>query len=252
MLLTNDDGFESPGLARMLARLEDCFDVLVAAPHEQRSGIGHAVTLRSPIAARPAEFGRSRGFVIEGTPADCVKLALTHLFADTPPDMVVSGINSGPNVGRNVLYSGTVAAALEAVVNGIPAVSVSMDIGASFDFDLAADLAMPIIRAAASRGLPPGAALNVNIPNRPRGEILGVRLVRQGTAGFREYYVEQPPDEAGRRRFLIQGDMEQDKDGPDTDSVALAQGYIAVSALGLRLNDGRAMDIIGSWPELKR
>ena len=233
----------------MLKALSEVFDVTATVPEEQQSGVGHAVTLHVPISAREIRILGVRGFAVSGTPADCVKLSLTHLLADSPPDLVVSGINGGPNVGRNVLYSGTVAAAIEAAVNGVPAVAVSLDIGDSQDFAAAAEIAMPIIAAAVRRGLPPRTALNINIPAIPRSKIRGVRITKQGTAGFREYYVEHRAED-GRRRFMIRGTMELDGDGPDDDSVALARGYVTVSALGLRLNDGDALEAIRAWPEL--
>ncbi|MCX7804096.1 MAG: 5'/3'-nucleotidase SurE [Planctomycetota bacterium] len=249
-LLTNDDGLASPGLAAMLEALSAGFDVTVVAPEEQRSGAGHAVTLHRPVSAREIRLRGAPGFVVDGTPADCVKLALTHLLAECLPDVVVSGINGGPNVGRNVLYSGTVAAAIEAAANGVPAVAVSLDIGEHQDFPAAAEIALPIVAATVRRGLPPRTALNVNIPAIPRSKIPGVRLVKQGTAGFREYYVEEP-SENGRRKFSIRGTMELDGDGPDDDSVALARGYVTVSVLGLRLSDGEALEAIRAWPELR-
>src|SRR4051812_7981619 len=207
ILLTNDDGLSSPGLTTLVHELQRTgrYDLRVVAPEKEQSGVGHCITIHWPLYAEkvtlPDPISNVPAFKVAGTPADCVKIAITNLFPDFLPDLVVSGINRGPNVGMNVLYSGTVAGALEACINGLPAVALSLDIPANglWHFSLAAELAVPILDAAISNGLPEWSALNVNFPNRSQSQIKGTRLTRHGRSGFKEYYVEEAP-EGGRRK----------------------------------------------------
>jgi 5'-nucleotidase len=254
ILLTNDDGLSSPGLATLAADLLEAgeFDLRIAAPEREQSGVGHCITLHTPLLAEPVtlpdDLARIPTFRVMGTPADCVKLAITNLFPDFAPDLVLSGINRGPNVGINVLYSGTVAAALEACINGIPALALSLDVpqNGMWHFAQAAEHALPLVRAALTHGLPPWTILNVNFPNRPQKEFRGYRLTRHGRSGFKEYYTEQPP-EGTRRRFLLDGTMIF-RDADDTyDAIAIQHGWISVTPLGLCLEDAPAWHHVEGW-----
>jgi len=183
ILLTNDDGIEAPGLAAMRKALPPEYDVHIVAPDNERSAASHSVTIHTHMAYRPVlRDGQSWGHALDGTPADCVKLAVTRLL-DRRPQLVISGINPGANIGNNILYSGTVAAAREAVMLGIPALAVSIGhihSGKGWHYDSAAAWAARLAPLILERGLPPGILLNLNVPNIPAEEIRGIADSRQG------------------------------------------------------------------------
>ncbi len=258
ILLTNDDGLESPGLTTMVHALLSTgrYDLRVVAPEKEQSGVGHCITIHWPLFAEavtlPDPVKSIPAFRVAGTPADCVKLAITNLFPDFVPDLVVSGINRGPNVGMNVFYSGTVGGAMEACMNGLPAIALSLDIPLKglWHYGLAAELCVPIIDEAIATGLPPWSALNINIPNCPQNEIKGVKLTRQGRSGFKEYYVEEKA-EGTRRRFRLEGEMVFRDTDPLVDGVALREGWIAVTPLGLSMQDAAAWEKVKDWKMFK-
>jgi 5'-nucleotidase len=254
ILLTNDDGLAAPGLATLVHELQRTgrYDLRVVAPEKEQSGVGHCITIHWPLFAEkatlPDPVSNVPAFHVAGTPADCVKLAITNLFPDFVPDLVISGINRGPNVGMNVLYSGTVAGALEAVINGLPAVALSLDVPGNgiWHYSLAAEIAIPVIDAAIANGLPEWTALNVNIPNRAQSEIKGLRLTRQGRSGFKEYYVEEKTDTA-RRRFRLEGSMLFRDQDAGIDAIALRDGWVTVTPLGLSLLSTPALEQVEKW-----
>ncbi|MBN2128543.1 MAG: 5'/3'-nucleotidase SurE [Sedimentisphaerales bacterium] len=227
ILLTNDDGIFAPGLAALYKKLIELGDVMVVAPIESRSGASHSVTFFEPLACNTVDInGLFSGFSVRGSPADCVKLAHMQLH-DGPIDLVVAGINNGANVGINVYYSGTVAAAMEAAFLRIPSVAVSLAAERKMDFDRAAQHALAIIRDLLP--LQKGDVMNVNIPPLSRGEPRGVRVVPQATSGFHEYYV---PKKNGKSEALFQlaGGIHRDEETP-TDTTALEQGLITITPL---------------------
>jgi 5'-nucleotidase len=254
ILLTNDDGLSSPGLTTLVHELQRTgkYDLRVAAPEKEQSGVGHCITIHWPLYAEkttlPDPISTVPAFKVAGTPADCVKLAITNLFPDFKPDLVVSGINRGPNAGINVLYSGTVAGALEACINGLPAVALSLDIPASglWHFALASELCVPIIGEVITHGLPPWTALNVNIPNCPQSEIKGTRLTVLGRSGFKEYYIEEPA-ESGRRRFRLEGTVVYRDTELSVDAIALRDKWITASPMGLSLHSDEGWQQLKEW-----
>jgi 5'-nucleotidase len=254
ILLTNDDGLSSPGLTTLAAELlrTNRYDLRVVAPEKEQSGVGHCMTLHAPLYTEQVtladELSKVPAFKVAGTPADCVKIAITNLFPDFAPDLVLSGINRGPNVGLNILYSGTVAGALEACMNGIPAVALSLDVPSNglWHFALAAELAVPLIDTVVAKGLPEWTALNINFPNVPQADIKGTRITRHGKSGFKEYYVEEMP-EGPRRRFRLEGKMLFRDEDSSVDAVALCEGYIAVTPLGLAWDSLECLNAIQSW-----
>jgi 5'-nucleotidase len=254
ILLTNDDGLFAPGLITVVNELARTgqYDLRVVAPEKEQSGVGHCITIHWPLYAEkvslPDAVAHIPAYKVAGTPADCVKLAITNLFPDFKPDIVVSGINRGPNVGMNVLYSGTVGGALEAVINGFPAIALSLDIPTSglWHFALAAELCAPIIAAALEHGVPEWSALNVNIPNIPQADVKGTRLTQHGKSGFKEYYVEEA-EENGRRKFRLEGSMAYRDQDTWLDAIALKEGYISVTPLGLNMFNQTAYDHFKKW-----
>lgn len=258
ILLTNDDGLSSPGLTTLAQVLQEAggYDVRIAAPEREQSGVGHCITLHEPLYAEPMTLDGPLAGVptwrVRGTPADCVKIAITNLFPGFEPELAVSGINRGPNVGMNVFYSGTVGGALEACINEIPALAVSLDVPTTglWHFRLAAEQTLPLIAAALENGLPPWSALNVNLPNRPQAQQKGVRLTRQGVSCFKEYYVEEKCDPP-HRRFRLEGEMIFRDQDLDVDAVALREGWISVTPLGLSLPNPAALAHVKDWAVFK-
>jgi len=238
LVLTNDDGIDAPGLLALLKTLEADHEVLVVAPEVEQSAVGHAITLADPIKVRRVmKNGRVSGWAVKGTPADCVKLACWRFWAEEPPDLVVSGINRGANVGLNVLYSGTVSAATEAGLLGRPAVAFSLDsLDPQADYGPAAALAARLVALWVKRGLTPRRVLNVNFPNRPDLDLSLCRLAHQGLTPLKEKFLERQ-DPRGNLYFW-QG-FEVLADPPDSlsDQAVLAQGLIPITPLQFDLTD---------------
>lgn len=229
ILLANDDGIDAPGLAALAEALAPLGELRVSAPRAERSGVGHAVSLHDPISAERRELaGCGQALCVEGTPADAVKLALTTLWPGWA-GLVVSGINPGPNVGLNVFYSGTVAAAAEGAIYGVPAFAISRDVSGYGSFEVPARVARRLAERVLARGLPAGCFLNVNAPAR---EPAGWRLARHGLSGFRESYTRQ---DGG---YMIDGVMHVRPEETDSDAAALAAGFVSVTPMALDLTAG--------------
>jgi len=230
ILLSNDDGILAPGLAAMREALLELGEVGVVAPASVQSAAGHGITVSGPLAVRRVHVqGSFFGYAVEGRPADCVKLAITHLM-EVAPDLVVSGINDGANVATNVLYSGTVAAAAEGALLGFPAIAVSMERGAEQDFRLAARIAMPIIRRLLEGGLAGGELININLPDLAGGPPKGVRVVPQASRAMEDSFVRfAGPD--GRDYYWLSEGRFKRADPAESDLDALNEGYIAITPL---------------------
>jgi len=248
LLLCNDDGIHAEGLLSLCRALRPLGQVSVAAPHECRSATGHAITLNRPLSASRVQLDKDLiGFSVEGTPADCVKLAVQVLL-DQPPDLVVSGINDGANVGVNLLYSGTVAGAAEAALMGIPAVAVSLQREDSPDFAAAAFIAHGLIEQLLDVYLAPGRLVNINIPALSRGWPKGVQVVRQATDAVVDRF---EPDTHGQTQwsYLLNGDFGTAAGGEQTDLRALRAGYVTLTPVQLDLTDRAGLGVLSgrSW-----
>jgi 5'-nucleotidase len=235
ILLTNDDGIFAPGLAALYKQLTRLGQVTVAAPSDVRSGAGHSITLDEITCEYVDIVGKFAGYSIDGSPADCVKLALNELLKPKEKiDLVVSGMNHGANVGINVFYSGTVAGAIEGAFYALPAIAVSAAIDEPFDVELAAAYAVGVIEQL--KDLPKGKVASINIPQLSKGPPKGVRVVPQSTRGFEESYARQ--DNNGQASFRLTGGTHRDdRNGCNTDTLALEAGYITVTALRSDLTD---------------
>ena len=252
ILLTNDDGVWAPGLAAMYEVLAGGAEVNVVAPHAVQSAGSHSITIRHPLMCQPVKVNdRLRAMSVEGTPADCVKLAVNSLLRDKP-DLVVSGINAGQNTGVHVLYSGTVAAALEAAIMGIPAVAVSLQFSSEMRFDLASRIAKRLIDRIVADGLRPGQICNINIPEFRPGIPRGVRVAPQSTRPMTER-LERRTDPTGRDYYWLNGDFNSLEDSAETDRVALGEGYVCITPLHFNLTDQALLDEMRrrSWPSLE-
>jgi 5'-nucleotidase len=246
ILVSNDDGYDSPGILALVNALSPLGDIVVVAPATQQSAVGHAITVQQPLRARPIDRGPDfRGWAVEGTPADSVKLGVTTLL-DSKPDLVVSGINHGMNTSINVIYSGTVSAATEGAVLGIPAIAVSHASHAlTSDLRGAADFAQRIAAMVLEKGLPKGTLLNVNVPDIPPYQIVGARVTRQGRSWWDDGF-ETRQDPVGRNYYWLVGTYVWDDD-PTVDDVALRANMISVTPLHYNLTDEDLYRDMQSW-----
>ena len=242
ILVTNDDGFDAPGLASLIKAVEPLGEVIVVAPDREQSAMSHALTLDRPLRVQCVAEGRYR---IDGTPTDCVHLGIDSLTGGQLPDLVVSGINHGLNVGDDVTYSGTVAGALEGALLQVPAIALSTatDPDGRADYGHARDFAHHVVAKVLRHGLERGVLLNVNLPRRPPR---GVRITRQGTRHYRTTAVERI-DPAGRPYYWIAG-LDMTRTGePDGDHVAIAEGYISVTPLHANLTHEASLTRLAEW-----
>jgi 5'-nucleotidase len=248
ILISNDDGIFADGIIALRERLEKSQQVdkiYVVAPDRERSAIGHGITMHRPLRAREVKYAsrKSVGWSVDGTPADCVKLALEELLGD-PPDLMLSGINMGPNLGTDVLYSGTVSAAVEAVICGLPAIAVSLASYASHDFAAAAEMAAALAPMVKKEGLPAGTLLNVNVPD---GKPLGVRVVRLGNMRYVNIF-DKRTDPRGRIYYWMAGEVQDLEDNcPETDVGSSREGSITITPVQIDLTNSCEMERIKRW-----
>jgi 5'-nucleotidase len=235
ILVTNDDGIHSPGIIALAEALEALGDVLVVAPAHEMSAASHSLTLTRPLRIDEID---ARHYSVDGTPTDCVTLAMNHILKDDPPDLVVSGINKGGNLGDDVTYSGTVAGALEASIYGLPGIAVSLVQRTDFDFRHAAEFAAELARRVLGDGLPRGTLLNVNIPP---GQIRGVRVTRQGTKIIRPNVIEGT-DPRQRKYYWIGEESLIWNEEAGTDYEALRHGFVSITPLRTDLTDYSALE----------
>lgn len=237
ILVTNDDGIGSAGILALVRAMQTIGTVTVVAPDRQQSAVGHALTVASPLRAN--EYHRDGaffGWAVEGTPADCVKLAISTLLPDRP-DIVVSGINHGSNASVSAIYSGTVSAATEGTMMGIPSMAVSLStLDTSADMSLAAHVAAQVAQQLLELDLPLGTLLNVNVPNIPMDEFKGIRVTRQGHSQWRDYY-EVRTDPHGRTYYWLAGTLEPVTELEDADDLAVKQGWAAVTPIHYELTN---------------
>ena len=232
-LLTNDDGIHARGLFTLQEAFSEKGDCLIVAPEMERSAAGHAITLSRPLMIREArKNGEFYGYAVAGTPADSVKIGLREI-AGGPVDLVVSGINLGANVGINVLYSGTVSAATEGSILGVPAMAVSLDSRShEADYAAAAQTAAAVADyILENRSLLTGIALNVNVPNLPSEKIRGVRFTRQGQARLVETYERRLDPRNNVYYWLVGETLQPEDEEEDTDLSVLKKGYVSITPI---------------------
>lgn len=234
ILLTNDDGIFAKGLESLVVALKKKHPLWVVAPESEQSAVGHALTLTQPLRVKEIfKNGDFFGYGVSGTPADCVKIAL-HELITPPPRLLISGINLGPNVGINVIYSGTVSAATEGAMMGLTSMAVSIDSYQTREFETAARIVSTLVDLLIKSPLPSGVSLNVNIPDRPLSEIKGIRLVKQGAFRFRERF-ERRIDPRGNVYYWQAGILPPPEETPDTDHALLSAGYVTLTPISFDL-----------------
>ncbi len=247
ILLTNDDGVFAPGLRALRKELRRLGDVTVIAPAMEQSGVGHSITLLEPLVVKQVddEDGAPSGWMVEGSPADSVKLAVCELLP-RPPDLIVSGINSGANAGINVLYSGTVAAAIEGAFFQITSIAVSLELAEHFDYPRAARHATNVIERILKQNPPNGSLFNINIPSHVRGEPKGVRVVPMGVGRHGEGF-ERRRDPRGRTYYWMTYSPPFHLEGPETDVTSLCDGYVTVTPLHFDLTRHDLLHEVNRW-----
>jgi 5'-nucleotidase len=230
ILLTNDDGIYAEGLRRLQQAVSELGDIIISAPESQQSAVGHSITLYDPIRVHEISVnGAFYGYGISGTPADAVKLAVQALLP-RQPDVVLSGINNGANLGFNVLYSGTVSAATEAAILNVPGIAFSFAQKKDPPFRWAIPHVTRVTKWVLERGLPAGVALSVNIPALPPEEVKGYKLTRQGISGTRDIY-DRREDPRGNLYFWLTEENPPYEVDENVDTVAIKRGYVSITPL---------------------
>ena len=245
ILVTNDDGIFAPGIYALWEAMQEIGNTTVVAPDTEKSAVGHAITITDPI--RVEHIQRKNGFdgfAVKGTPADCVKIAGRSLMK-TPPDIVISGINSGANVGSNIIYSGTVSAATEGTILGIPSIAVSLNSIKGGDMTASQKVAIAVVNKVLENGLPKGVLLNVNVPNIPFDRIKGYRITKQGKLVFKDRF-ERREDPRGKFYYWMKGEIINDTN-IDTDGFAIQNDYISITPIHYQLTKDSFLKTLESW-----
>ncbi|MDX1438365.1 MAG: 5'/3'-nucleotidase SurE [Rubricoccaceae bacterium] len=250
ILLSNDDGIDANGLTALASALSDLGTIAVVAPVQEQSAIGHAITVRNPMRAHPWVFEGPGGQIwaraVTGTPADCVKLAVQKLLP-RKPDLVVSGINHGPNAAVNVIYSGTVSAATEAAILGVPSFAIShCSWEPDIDFEGAGYFARKVAELVLMHGLPPGVLLNVNVPDIDFEYVKGIEVTRQARARWEEEF-EERHDPSNRPYYWLGGEFVNLDEGRDADLHALDHGFVSVTPIHYDMTAYAHLEKISGW-----
>ncbi len=246
ILLTNDDGIHAPGLAAMERELQALGDVCVVAPATEQSGVGHSITFLSPLICKEVYDGdRRRGWAVEGSPADSVKIGVFE-FCPRRPDLIVSGINGGLNAGINVLYSGTVAAAIEGAFFGIPSIAVSLEYDEHAQFAKAARMARQVIEQILARGKPIGKLFNLNFPTAAIHGPARLQVVPMGVAHYGSTFAKRF-DPKGRAYYWATSDPAPQHPEHETDLSALEKGLVTLTPLDFNLTHASMLDQMQSW-----
>ena len=248
ILVTNDDGINAPGIRTLISVIKDIGDVIVVAPDSPQSGMGHAITINSTL--HSSRITPKNSEIIEyscsGTPADCVKLAINELMP-RKPDLCVSGINHGSNSSINVIYSGTMSAAIEAGIEGVPAIGFSLlDYSWNADFSQSKDYIRKITLNALNNGIPKGVVLNVNIPAVKKSDIKGVKICRQAKAYWVEEF-DKRKNPLGQEYYWLTGKFVNKDQGEDTDEWALKNNYISIVPVEFDLTAHHAIQGLNEW-----
>lgn len=250
ILVTNDDGITAPGLRALIRFVKEIGDVVVVAPDSPQSGMGHAITLDNTLYSKKvtidADNGAKEEYSCSGTPADCVKLALQVLL-ERRPDICISGINHGSNSSINVIYSGTMSAAIEAGIEGVPAIGFSLcDYSWEANFEPSKKSIQKIVLEALKHGMPQGVVLNVNIPKLEGANYKGIKVCRQARANWKEKF-DKRMSPSGKDYYWLTGEFELLDKGEDTDEWALSNGLISVVPTQFDLTAHHAIQRINNW-----
>jgi len=246
ILVTNDDGIHAEGIYKLKLALDKIGDVFIVAPDTERSAVGHAITMTDPL--RVIEVKKDDkffGYAVNGTPADCVKIGISCLMEEKP-DIVVSGINQGPNTATNIIYSGTVSAAAEGVIMGIPSMALSLASFTKKEFDYTCKIAVDLVKKILKNGLPEGTLLNVNVPPVKEKDIEGIVITRQGKGRYEEFF-DKRVDPFNRTYYWLSGKrMVLDSDS-DIDDVVVLQNKVSITPVCYELTNMTMLKQLKSW-----
>ncbi len=243
ILVTNDDGIHSKGIIILAKALQEIGNILVVAPDSEQSAVAHSLTLHRPLRV---EKIKKNFYAVDGTPADCIHLGVNTILPKKPR-LIVSGINKGGNLGDDIIYSGTVSAAFEGTLLGIPSFAISLVSRSHFKFDVAARFALRMARYIMGRGLPKNTFLNINVPNLDEKEIKSYRITQQGRLIHKENGVVEKMDPRGRKYYWIGGgELIFDK-GRNTDAEAVSKSYISITPLNLDLTNYSSIRELKKW-----
>jgi 5'-nucleotidase len=246
ILLTNDDGIHADGIYRLKQVLDNIAEVIVVAPDTERSAVGHAITISDPLRVTEVEKdGKFFGYAVNGMPADCVKIGISALLKEKP-DMVVSGINQGPNTATNIIYSGTVSAAAEGVIMGIPSLALSLASFTVREFDYACKLAKQLVQKIYEHGLPEGTLLNVNVPALKEDHIEGIVITRQGKGRYEEFF-DKRIDPFKRTYYWLSGKRMMLDSENDIDDVVVLQNKVSITPICYDLTNLEMLEKLKSW-----
>ncbi|MEX1139445.1 MAG: 5'/3'-nucleotidase SurE [Bacteroidota bacterium] len=247
ILVSNDDGIDAPGIAALVRELQKIGVVTVVAPDRQQSAVGHAITMNFPLRVKKfSRNGRFFGYAVEGTPADAVKLAVKSSLLKRRPDLIVSGINHGSNTAISVIYSGTVSAATEGTILGIPSIAVSLTTFGPADFSYSARFSRKLASLVLRNGLPKGTLLNVNIPPIREKDIRGILVTRQGKSTWDDTF-DARRDPANKEYYWLTGALKESDIGENVDQWAVTHRYVSVTPIQYDLTDYKMMDSMADW-----
>jgi 5'-nucleotidase len=245
ILVTNDDGIYAKGLQHLTESLSRIAEVTVVAPDIERSAIGHAITLNDPLRVEEIKINNHFfGYAVNGTPADCVKIGISAIMSKKP-DAVFSGINPGANIATDIIYSGTVSAAIEGLIMGCCSVAISVGSKRNPNYDYAAEYALKLLKILAKNKFPK-ILLNVNVPAIPPEKIKGAKLTRQGKMQFRDYF-DKRQDPSGRTYYWLTGEQTDSEEGDDIDSNAMSKGFISITPIQYNLSDSAVFEKLKNW-----
>lgn len=254
ILISNDDGVHAKGIRTLSDRLSSDgeHEVYVVAPDRERSATGHSLTLHKPLRVEEVETHSpkvKKAWSTTGTPSDCVKLAITELIKPVKPDIVISGVNNGPNLGSDLLYSGTVAAAMEGAVLGFPSIAVSLCFGDVRHFESAAEVIWRLLKIFPKSVFKPRSLLNVNVPNLPIEQIKGVRITEVGVRYYDDYF-ERRVDPRGRVYYWLAGEAISEGESENSDAQAVLQNYVSLSPVAFNMTEMDAYKKLQGMTEL--
>ncbi len=249
ILLTNDDGIYSPGIYELYKKIKRLGQCTIVAPDAERSAQGHAITLSVPLRVNEARReDKFFGYAVSGTPADCIKIGLMAIMkGDKKPNLIISGINRGPNLGINILYSGTVSGATEGAILGIPSFAVSLASFKWHNFEAAVDFSYKLAKMILERKLSSKTLLNVNVPALPKSKIKGIKITRQGTSTFYRESYDRREDPSKRVYYWLRSRRTEIEGEEGVDAVAVRDGYISITPIHYDMTDYENFELLKRW-----
>ncbi len=246
ILVTNDDGIYASGIKALWKAMSEIGDVTVVAPNREQSAVGHAITVSDPLRVQVVKRSNGfHGYAVNGTPADCVKIAIQALLMEKP-DVVVSGINHGSNTGNNIIYSGTVSAATEGTMLDIPSIAISLNSFDDRDFSGAQSVAKAVVSKVFENGLSKKTLLNVNVPAIPESEFKGYKITQQGNAVFKDSFAKRE-DPRGNTYYWMTGKLINPDLEIDNDQKAISEGFVSITPIHYRLTNHEFLDELKGW-----